>query len=52
MGAKIDEKSKKIDVKKTLVLRYVFSWIFFDFGGQNGGKLGGKIEPRANKKAS
>ena len=23
--------------------------IFFDFGGQNGGKLGGKIEPRAIK---
>ena len=31
LGAKIDEKSKKIDVKKALVLRHVFLWIFFDF---------------------
>ena len=54
MSPKSDQKSikkrSKIDLNLGRHLDFEFSSIFFDFGNQNGAKLGGEIDKKSIKK--
>ena len=48
--SKLEENPSKIDLNLGRHLGIDFSSIFFDFGGQNGAKLGGEIDKKSIKK--